>query len=67
MAYAEANDIATQTSKEETSETLSSSGNTSLSDAQVFQQIMELMRTYGSASGDQSTIAALTSAISTSA
>ena len=67
MAYAEANDIATSTPNEKTSESQSSSGNTSLSDAQVFQQIMELMRTYGSASGDQSTIAALTSAISTSA
>ncbi len=67
MAYAEANNIATSTPNEKTSETDSSSGNTSVSDAKIFQQIMELMRTYGSASGDQSNIAALTSVISTSA
>ena len=56
MAYASANDIAPNAEAEN-----------SVSDAKVYQQIMELMRAYGSQSNDQSLSALMTSAISTSA
>ncbi len=67
MAYAESNDIATSASGDKTAATESKSGNATVSDAQVYQQIMELMRAYGSQSTDQNFLSSLTSAISTSA
>ncbi len=67
MSYAEANDIATPTSGHNASEDTSQSGSTSVSDTQIYQQIMELMRAYGSQNTEQSFLSSLTSAISTSA
>ena len=67
MTYAEANDIATPASGANASEVTSQSGNTSVSDTQIYQQIMELMRAYGSQNTEQSFLSSLTSAISTSA
>ena len=67
MTYAEANDIATPASGNNASEDTSQSGSSSVSDTQIYQQIMELMRAYGSQNTEQSFLSSLTSAISTSA
>jgi len=64
MAYAEANDITTTASSDTSSSSSSDSGSTSVSDAQIYQQIMELMRAYGTPDSFQSTLNTL---ISTSA
>lgn len=67
MAYAEANDIGTSTSGNKASEATSPSASASVSDTQVYQRIMELMRAYGSQNSGDSLLSSLTSAISTSA
>ncbi|MFB0936044.1 MAG: EF-hand domain-containing protein [Propionivibrio sp.] len=67
MAYAESNDIATSTSGDKTAASESKAGSASVSEAQVYQQIMELMRAYGSQSTEQNLFSSLTSAISTRA
>lgn len=67
MIYAEANDIATPAAGDKTAAGESTSGNASVSDARIYQQIMELMRAYGSQNTEQSYMSLLTSAISTSA
>lgn len=64
MAYAESNDITTTASSDTSSSSSSDSGSTSVSDAQIYQQIMELMRAYGTPDSFQSTLNTL---ISTSA
>jgi len=67
MAYAKTNDITTSASGDDSASTASDSDSTSVSDAQIYQQIMELMRAYGSQASEQSTLSSLRSAISTSA
>jgi len=64
MAYAESNDITTTASSDTSTSTSSDSESTNVSDAQVYQQIMELMRAYGTPDSFQSTLNAM---ISTSA
>ena len=67
MAYAKANDITTGSSGDSSTATASDSESTSVSDARIYQQIMDLMRAYGSQDTEQSFLSSLTSAISTSA
>lgn len=67
MAYAKANDITTGSSGDSSTSTASDSESTSVSDARIYQQIMDLMRAYGSQDTEQSFLSSLTSAISTSA
>lgn len=66
MAYAEANDISTNASSG--SSDASGSGTSSdngVADAQVFQQMMELMKAYGIQAGENNLFSTLSSAIST--
>jgi len=67
MAYAKANDITTNASSDSSSSSSPDSDNTSVSDARVYQQIMELMRAYGPQGSGDSFLSSLQSAISTSA
>lgn len=67
MAYAKANDITTGSSGDSSTSTASDSESTSVSDARIYQQIMDLMRAYGSQDTEQSFLSSLTSATSTSA
>lgn len=67
MAYAEAGNMAGPAGASETSSSGSTSGSeTNVSDAKIFRQLMELMRTYGT-SQDSSFLATLNSTLSTSA
>ena len=66
MAYAKANDITpTASNNSASSESGSDSGNTDVSDAQIYQKIMDLMRAYGSQSTGDSFQTSLKSVIST--
>lgn len=68
MAYAQTNDIATSASDDaSTTAASSSTGSTSVADAKVFQQIMDLMRAYGVPAGGSDFASTLSSTISTSA
>lgn len=67
MAYAKANDITTGSSGDSSTSTASDSESPGVSDARIYQQIMDLMRAYGSQDTGQSFLSSLTSAISTSA
>ena len=66
MAYAEANDIAAGKNNESTTAGSESSSDTTVSDARIFRQIMDLMRAYGD-EGGESLVSSLASSISTSA
>lgn len=66
MAYAQNNNISTNESSNSSSSN-SSSSNSSSSDAQVFQQIMQLMSAYGIQSSENNMYGNLSSLISTSA
>lgn len=67
MAYAKANDITTSATSGSAALSGSNFKDTSVSDAQVYQQIMELMRAYGVPGSGDSFLSALQSSISTSA
>ena len=66
MAYAKANDIAAGKNNESTTAGSESSSDTTVSDARIFRQIMDLMRAYGD-DGGESLVSSLASSISTSA
>ena len=66
MTYAEANDITTGNTDASAATGSESDSATTVSDARIFHQIMELMRAYGDDSGE-TLLSSLASSISTSA
>ena len=67
MAYAQANDITTAASSGSPAPTSSGSDSAGVSEARVYQQIMELLRAYGMPAGTSDFAASLRSTISASA
>jgi hypothetical protein len=65
MAYAQSNGISTVADDASSSSATDSGSESAASDAKIFRQLAELMRSYGN--GDNSFMNALNSSISTSA